>query len=155
MLRTASYHRKQVIWYVPWGLSLYTSTLRQFQLFLLVGWKRMYLAGTGVGNLCWSIVLLLPSLWNTLKWKANITMNTHHRGLLPIDRGRFLNYWKFKVISQSLGYDKPAIIDMAWKLMVHKYFISALISKASTWLFLQIKFKTFVPVILKVARGKS
>ena len=47
---------------------LYTSTLRQFQLFRFVGLNRTYFADTVDGNLCWSTVLLLPCLWNSYRF---------------------------------------------------------------------------------------
>jgi len=86
-------HRKQAIQYVPGGWLLYASTLRQFHLCLLIGWKRMYFADTVIGNLCRSIVAPLPSLWNTFKYKANITLDMRPQGLLFRDRKA---NWKFK-----------------------------------------------------------
>ena len=45
--------------------SPYISTLRQFHLYRFVGWKRIYLAETDTGNLCWSTILLPPCLLNS------------------------------------------------------------------------------------------
>ena len=80
----------------------YTSTLRQFQLFRFVGWNRTYLADTVDGNLCWSTVPLLPSLWNSYRlnkatdcehsfkqhyWKQETVLSCH---VLKI-----LRFWRF------------------------------------------------------------
>lgn len=83
----------------------YTSTLRQFQLCLFVGWKRIYLAVTRTGNLCRSIVMLSPFLWNSwniIYLQLEMDYETRISNLMRSYRYRILHLLKRNMIYLQL-----------------------------------------------------